>query len=460
MLLIVSVSLSSCGGGGSGESPPVSNNPLLTVVSGDNQTGLVGVALLSPVIVSLMTNTGAAIANENLNILDSGGATTTAQTDAAGRVSFDWQLGDAYRQTLTFSYQRAGGPLVSVSATAVALYQYRAPSSDPEWPASHANTVGVEPDQLEDMINAIRRGDYPRVHSVLIARNGQLVLEESFPLIGETSYTRSDAELHYVASASKSITATLVGIAIDQGLIASVDDSLYSYFPEYGSFDNWSAEKDDLTIRDALMMRSGLGCADDGSWEATADFVKTTLDLPLNSAPGSVWKYCTMLTHVLGSAVANAAGMNLSNYAQTYLWDPIGTSTLGWTYSPAGRAITGYGFWMRPRDMLKFGELILNRGQWQGNPVVSEQWVEESAYTAATQTGLGGDLYGYQWWVREVRHDGVTHRVPFAAGDGGQMIFVLRDHGVTAVFTGGNYGTNLTGQPVTLLEQFVVPTLN
>ena len=123
------------------------------------------------------------------------------------------------------------------------------------------------------------------------------------------------------------------------------------------------------------------------------------------------------------------------------------------------RAITGYGFWMGVRAMLAFGELVRNSGQWQGAPVVSESWVTESAYTSATDPGLGGHQYAYQWWVLQVIHGGVTHLVPFAAGDGGQMIFVLREHGVTAVFTGGNYGSDLTGQPVDLLLNYVVPAL-
>ncbi len=372
--MLVSISLLGCGGGSSGNSssPPAPGGPVLTIASGNGQSGNIGEVLPVPVVVSLSASNGTAIANGALIFAVEDGTTKTVQTDNSGQASFDWQLGDSYNQVLDVSYTGPSNQIVSILLTATAHYQYRTPSSDPEWPAAHANTVGVNAQSLAEMIDAIRRRDFLRIHSVLLARNGQLVLEESFPLLGETSYTHSDSELHYVASASKSMTAMLVGMAIDQGLIGSVDDSLYSYFPEYSSFANWTDEKNSLTIRDALMMRSGLNCADDGSWEATQDFVKTTLDLPL----------------------------------------------------------------------------------------VSEAWIQKSTAEEATETGLGGGLYAYQWWVLVLNHNGSEHRVPFAAGDGGQMIFVLQKHNAVAVFTGGIYGTELTAQPIDILKQFVIPALN
>jgi len=457
--LSVAALCSGCGGSGT-SAPDVPNRPSLTVSAGDFQTGSIGQVLPELIVVTLLASSGAPIANADLSFDPLSGPSENIQTGADGTASYDWRLGDAYDQQLVVTYTPTPTQTISTLANAIALYEYQAPASDAEWPAAHADSLAVATNPLTSMINAIRRGDFPKVHTVLLARDGQLVLEEQFPLVGETSYTKSDDVLHYVASASKSITSVLVGIAVDQGLIGSLNDSLYSYFPQYSSFDNWTPEKDDLTIRDALLMRSGLGCADDGSWEGTQDFVKTTLDLPLIRTPGTTWKYCTMLTHVLGSVVANVSGMNLADYSQTFLWDPLGIDTLGWTYSPVGRAVTGYGFWMRPRDMLKFGQLVLNRGSWNGAQVVSEAWAEESAYSAATDTGLGHDLYAYQWWVLRVNHGGTTHLVPYAAGDGGQMIFVLAEHGVTAVFTGGNYGTDLTAQPIDLLLDYVLPALN
>ena len=202
---------------------------------------------------------------------------------------------------------------------------------------------------------------------------------------------------------------------------------------------------------------AGLGCADDGAWESTYDFVKTTLDLPLISAAGTEWRYCSMLTHVLGSAVANASGMNLSEFAQIKLWNPLGITQIRWTYSPTGRAVTGYGFWMRPRDMLKFGQFILNEGEWQGKRIVSRAWIEEA--TTGWPTGVNGDDYGYQWWVRPAQSGGIPSYY-YAAGDGGQMIFVVPDYDLVAVFTGGNYGSTLMGQPVTLLERYVLPAVH
>ena len=359
--------LSSCGGSGSAETlTNASDRSSLSISSGNNQTGNIGQVLPIPMVVVLLASNGTAISNASLEFRPAEGEPQMIETDASGHASFDWQLGDAYDQQLQISYISTGSQTVSATALAVALYQYREPVNDPAWPTTHAITVDVDTVPLADMINAIRDGTFPRVHTVLLAKDGQIFLDESFPLVGETAYTQSDPELHYVASASKSITATLLGVAIDQGLIGSVDESLYSHFPEYSSFENWSDLKNSVTIRDALLMRSGLDCADDGSWENTQDFVKATLDLPLISAPGSVWKYCSMLTHVLGSAIANVSGMNLADYAQQYLWGPLEVSSISWTYSPAGRAITGYGFWMGPRAMLTFGEMVRNLGMWQG----------------------------------------------------------------------------------------------
>lgn len=251
-----------------------------SVVSGNHQTGFIDEILGEPVVVRLLDASGTPIEREVVQFDPEEGGTVEATTNSLGLASFQWRLGAAYEQRLTAIHNSSDGVNATANAYATARYRYREPDGLGEWPTRHATNLNVDSDDLMQLIDAIRSSYYPNVHAVLLARNGELFLEETFQRTGETDYTGSDAELHYVASVTKSFTATLLGIALDEGLIGNVDEPLYSFFPEYQSFNNWSDYKDSITIRDALMMRSGLACADDGSWESTSDFVKTTLDLP------------------------------------------------------------------------------------------------------------------------------------------------------------------------------------
>jgi CubicO group peptidase (beta-lactamase class C family) len=461
IFLLISILYYACG---SSDPTDPSNSPKsvsvgtadLKIVSGNNQSTYVNEFLTNPVILKLTKPNGDPIPDARIQFVPGEGEEKTEITDTIGQVYYNWQLGVEYEQKLMASYLSQEDNSITVEAFATALYRYHKPEENEEWPIAHVNAFDIDTVPLMNMVDAIRSQAFPRIHSVHLAKEGQLILEENFPRIGESSYTGADSELHYIASVTKSFTSILVGIALDEGLINSIETSLYSFFPEYKSFENWSDLKDSISLRDALLMRSGLGCADDGAWESTPDFVKTTLDLPVISEPGNEWRYCSMLTHVLGSVVANASGMNLAEYAKIRLWDPLGITQIRWTYSPAGRTVTGYGFWMRPRDMLKFGQLMLNDGEWQGMQIVSKAWIEEAI--TGWPTGLEGDYYGYQWWVRPAQSAGAP-AFYYAAGNGGQMIFIVPEKNLVAVFTGGNYDSRLMNQPVTLLERYVLPAV-
>lgn len=304
---------------------------------------------------------------------------------------------------------------------------------------------GFNQNRIENIIKNVRNDDKSKIHSVLILKNDKLVLEEYFDgltnswpsnIRDEVTFNRSIP--HMQASTTKSLISIFVGLAVDQGLIQSINDTVFKYFPEYPQIDNQSADKKGITIRHLLTMTSGLdyGSPDWLSFvnniSVTGDWVKSTLDCPVIDPPGTVWNYFSGGPHVLGALVANAAGMPLDDFAAQYLFEPLGIVDVEWAYSTLGRAFGGGSHKMRPIDMVKIGSLFANNGNWNGEQIISEEWVQES--TAEYYTPSDG--YGYLWW----RPKHINHNEVFlAAGGGGQEIFIFPTLNMVVVFTAGYY---------------------
>lgn len=283
-----------------------------------------------------------------------------------------------------------------------------------DWQAVTADQVGLEPGQLEHAVQAI--GELEGVHGLLIARRGRLVVER---------YFRGSAgnRPHNLKSASKSVLSALAGLAIEQDLL-KLDQPIADVLSEAAGLDDTG--KGAITVRHLLTMTSGLestSFGNYGSWVASRNWVRTALARPLQAEPGTRFSYSTGGTHLLSATLSRAAGRSTHDFAREHLFAPLGIRRSAWARDRQGVHMGGNNLSLLPRDMLKFGQLYLNRGRWNGEQLLPWQWIDES-----TRPGLVGPRgrgriyggYGYLWWLRGHRERGAY----IASGYGGQYIYV------------------------------------
>lgn len=260
-----------------------------------------------------------------------------------------------------------------------------------DWTTADPESQGMDPTLLAQGIAYAEKE--MALHSLLVIRHGAIVSETYF-----SSYKAGT--LHELYSVTKSFTATLVGIALDQGYLPDVDQRVVDYFPEL-SFAAPDERKEAMTVKDLLTMTAGLDWQEgDPTYRAmymSPNWVQFVMDLPMKTEPGDEFLYCSGCSHVLSAIVQESTGDNLSDFAQANLFKPLGIKNYRWENGSQGTSIGGWGLSLSPRDMAKLGYLYLHEGQWEGKQVVSADWVQ--AATSKQVTTEGEDGYGYQWWV-------------------------------------------------------------
>lgn len=269
-------------------------------------------------------------------------------------------------------------------------------------------------------------GQLPRLHSLLISHGNELVFEEYYN-------GRDPTRPANMKSASKSVISALVGIAIDKGIIDSVDVKVADYFPELIGASG-DEEKRQITIENLLTMQSGLETTSNrnyGKWVLSENWIEFALKQPLVAEPGTRMLYSTGSTHLLSAIVTKASGMSAKQFAQEHLSGPLGFSMSYWSQDPQGIYFGGNDMEMTPRQMLRFGRLYLNEGVYDNSQVISRAWVDESHKPRARSPRGQGRFYGYGWWLRDL----AGMQVPVAWGYGGQLIFVVKDLDLVVVAT-------------------------
>jgi CubicO group peptidase (beta-lactamase class C family) len=316
-------------------------------------------------------------------------------------------------------------------------------------------------DTANQIVGGVLDGAYPSVHSVLLYKDGKLVLEEYF-------YGYGVDKQQQLRSATKSFVSAAVGIAADKGLIAGADAPVARNLA-YPDYRNPDPRKAQITLGDMMTMRSGLACNDydaasPGREEAiypTPDWVKTVMDLPQVNDPGKAGFYCSGGVAVTGRVVENASKTRLPAFVRANLFRPLGIADKDWSWNydltQADREFSQ--LHMRPRDMLKFGILYADGGRWKGKQVVPADWVKASL---SVQSQVDDTGYGYFWWrpYINVQTPAGVQRVDYAAaqGNGGQKIYIFAQFGLVAVFTGGDYNSG-GSPPNKIMSAIVLPRL-
>ena len=352
------------------------------------------------------------------------------------------------------------------------VWEYTAPEDLADgWSVSNLDTQGLEEASITELMTNLIE-DNLGIDGVAIARNGRLVLDErirSELATNDTEAGNSDIELHAVYSVTKSVNATLVGKAVEQGLL-DVDNQILTLFPQYEPFENNHADKESMTVANFLTMRHGLtwdeltqpyGDPDNSlsyAIENCTDYVKCLLDLPMNGTPGETFSYSTHVSLTLGALVEQESGMDYQSYADTHFFEPLQISNYLWNgLTPTGRTPTGSGLFLTTRDMTKLGQLYLDGGTWNGNRLIPASWVTTStSQLASLPEAYVPNGYGYQWWT----YDFSGLEAFAAVGYGGQYVIVIPEESLVVTFTSNNYlAANALSLPLDLLVDYILPAL-
>jgi CubicO group peptidase (beta-lactamase class C family) len=348
----------------------------------------------------------------------------------------------------------------TVKSQSTPAYAYHVPERlDNGWAVASLEEEGVEKEKITDLIRKILEDNYKNIHSVLLVKNGKLILEEYFH-----GYNRE--RLHEIRSATKSIGSVLTGIAIDRGFIKNADETIYPYFKSYEPPKQWDVRVRDITLKNLMTMTSGYDCDDHGPKKFNCerdmyqadDWLEYALNLPMAYQPGEHWAYNSASLWLVGEMISKTSGMAIPEFAEKYLFEPIGIKDFKWGYSPKGRAWLAGNARMKPRDMAKFGSMVLNEGQWETIQIVSKKWIAESTKEHFRTHG-GAYGYGYLWWRgKSIVKKQIIETIA-ALGNGGQHIYIFPRLNMVAVFTGGNYNSDLSAQSVDMLIKYILPAV-
>ncbi len=300
------------------------------------------------------------------------------------------------------------------------------------WRSTSPEAQGMSSVQLQTMEAYIRQLSWGHlVRSVLIIRNGYIVWETYFdPAYGQNQKIN-------IYSCTKSVTSSLIGMAINEGHITGVNETMVSFFPDR-TIANRTSEKEAITLEHLLTMESGLawyewpyGPTSSYTYMINSpDWVQYTLDQPMRYAPGAVWDYNTGGSHLLSMILNRTVGNTTLAYADSHLFSPLGITDYTWETDPQGVVCGGSNLHLTPRDMAKFGFLYLNNGTWAGEQLISSSWVNASIANHGTPYNDTDTIgYGYQWWLN------LPLDIYLALGYNGQQINVVPEYNLVVVFT-------------------------
>ena len=334
---------------------------------------------------------------------------------------------------------------------------------------SDLKTENIDESQITRLIRDINSGSFPKLEGIAIFRNGFLVLEEYFSP-SSNSLLNADSQWerleHSMASCTKSITSTLIGIAFKKGLIKNLDEKLFDYFPEYHDL-NWDNGKREINIENLLTMRAGM------YWDETSfaytdsrnthyqldrsgDILKYCLELAMINKPGEIFDYNSALPILLGSIIKKCSGFDADEFAKINLFDPLGITNFEWIRYPDGTVHMGGGLSLSIRDRGKIGLLYLNNGEWNGQKIIDPSWIDSSLQAAPTI--WPGVNYGFLWWIKKFGNEKNAQDAFYADGYGQQYIICIPNINMVIVISGSNY-IGRTRFDESILSNYILPAV-
>lgn len=352
-------------------------------------------------------------------------------------------------------------------------YSYQIPERKADgWEVASLEDSGIDSLLINELVFDIQSDRFKHIDALLIVKDGKLVLDEYF-----NGYNPN--KTHKIWSCTKSFSSALIGLAIDQAKIGSVDESIRGYLGTYAS--KLRPEQYEITIGDVLGMRTGLEW--DGDLTASgrklpyaSDMIAYTLALAQKYEPGVKFQYSSANSMLLAPIIYNATGQHADEYAKETLFAKLGIENYEWNKQsefwtktaadeiPAVRPDIDYvsdyipftntatGLWMLPRDMAKLGQLYLDKGKWKDKQIISAFWVEESI-----REQLQNSNYGLHWKRMNI----ANYATFYASGFGLQRIFIIPKLNIVLVFTQSWYQDQSEGneQMMKILNEYIMKSL-
>src|SRR5688572_16185001 len=390
------------------------------------------------------------------------------------------------------------GITLLAATLAAPLTAQTAPSPTREWPRSTPEQQGLDAAPLHQLAERARSGAFGNVDRLVVVRNGYLVLNERFPRdyreisrgkatpigCGIDACTDSARQMHQfnhlhptghpywqgrdvhtLQSVTKSVTATLIGIAHARGEVKAMNTPLLSYFGNY-DVSNVDARLRKATLADLLTMRSGIEWHETDrplnetnttlQLEFSSDWIRFTLAQPMDAEPGTKWVYNSGGSALMAEIIRSTTGQHVDKYAEQHLFGPLGIRDYNWKKTPTGHPDTEGGLYLEALDLAKIGQLYLNDGVWDGKRILAPGWAKEATTRHVQNTAPANPNspgYGYQWW----RYDRRGTEVWAGNGFGGQFIIVLPAHNIVGVVNSWNvFGAQVAG----VLGPFIDAVLN
>ena len=320
---------------------------------------------------------------------------------------------------------------------------------------------GYDRDRITALDDAIKAEKFKLINSVVVIRDGGLLIERYYNGVDRDT-------THNPRSVGKTFVTPLLGIAIEEGYIDSLDQALGDFY-DLAQYEHPSAKKAAVTLRQLLTMSSGFEGYD---FEPTSpgneenmypqpDWVRWTLNLPMadDRQPGDAWRYFTAGVVLLGDILNRHVPGGLENYAHEKLFEPLGISNYEWQHTPQRVANTAGGVQLTPLGFAKFGELHRTHGRWGSKQVVPAHWTRE-ALRPRVDTTVEGNRYGYLWWHKTYELDGEDWTFAYCSGNGGNKIFVSTDRSLVIVVTASAYGQRYAHAQVDeMMRDFILPAV-
>ena len=291
---------------------------------------------------------------------------------------------------------------------------------------------------LDRVLATFDQDEHPDLRGVVVLRDGRVVAERYYN--GETADT-----LHDVRSAGKSVTALLLGIAIDRGKIRSVADPVSAYWPESSG-----SAIGDVVLSDVLTMRSGLAAFDDDpaspgnedKLDEAADPLAFLRAVPRADSPGSRYRYNSLTAYTAGVVVAKATGGTMTDFARSSLFGPLGITRWSWAADAAGYTKGQGNLSLTTRGFATIGEMVRGKGLYRGRRIVSAGWIRDALAprVAIADSDPYADGYGYFWYSKVQQIGGKPVAVSFASGNGGNKIYVIPSRHMVVAITSSAYG--------------------
>lgn len=349
------------------------------------------------------------------------------------------------------------------------------------WTTSMPGAEGLDGSPFTRLDAEIKAGAYGYIDRMVVVRKGRLVVSERYEndyreisrgsqsALGCGEATCPDEtsaadpynylhpsthpfyqgrDVHTLQSVTKSVTATLIGVALTRGEIESLDAPLLSFFENY-DLSGVDERLHEATLEDLLTMRSGIEWHEQDrpldetnttlQLERSGDWIQFTLNQPMDAAPGEKWAYSSGGSHLMSGIIKHATGSYADAYAEAHLFGPLGIDAYHWKKTPKGFPDTEGGLYLEAEQLAKIGYLYLRGGDWDGQRLLDPAFVAAATARQVERVNAPGWGYGYQWW--RLDRDGVE--VWAGLGFGGQFLLVLPEHDLIGVVN----SWNLFGRP-------------